>query len=115
MARFAIGKATSGSFMKCVRVAGGQGSMNDPEVTMPDPLRPIHDRLHAHEVALEAAGIVIRLACRVPPPLQSLADQAIRAASSVALNLAEGAGRNGRDASTTGGSPTAPRWRPDRP
>ena len=71
--------------------------MNDPEVTMSSSLRPTPGRLQAHTVALQAAGIVIRLAVGVPAPLRSLADQAIRAASSVALNLAEGAGRNGRD------------------
>jgi len=71
--------------------------MNDPEVTMPQPSRPIRNRLHAHEVALEAAGIVLNLAVRVPAPLKPVADQAIRAASAAVLNLAEGQGRVGRD------------------
>jgi len=51
----------------------------------------------AHEKALEAAGIAIRLGMRVPAPLKPIADQVIRSASSVAANLAEGRGRSGRD------------------
>jgi len=34
---------------------------------------------------------------RAPPTLRSLTDQAVRAVTSVPLNLAEGAGRRGRD------------------
>ena len=51
----------------------------------------------AHDKAIEAAGIAIALVMRVPAPLKSIADQVIRSASSVPANLAEGAGRSGRD------------------
>jgi four helix bundle protein len=47
--------------------------------------------------AVRAAGLAIALARRVPAPLKSLADQVIRSTSSVPGNLAEGAGRFGRD------------------
>jgi four helix bundle protein len=53
--------------------------------------------LEAHAVAVEAAGTAIRLVMRVPAPLKPIADQVIRAASSVPANLAEGDGRSGRD------------------
>ena len=69
--------------------------MNDPEVTMPDALA--HTGLIAHRKALAAAGAAIRLVMRPPGPLKPIADQVVRAASSVAANLAEGHGRAGRD------------------
>ena len=55
------------------------------------------DQLIAHSMALEAAGIALALALRVPAPLKSLGDQVIRSASSVAANISEGHGRSGRD------------------
>ena len=58
-----------------------------------------HTNLIAHEKALEAAGMAITLVMRVPTPLKSIADQAIRSASSVPANIAEGHGRVGRDRS----------------
>ena len=54
-------------------------------------------RFDALEKATTAAGIAISLVMRVPAPLKSIADQIIRSASSVPANLAEGAGRTGRD------------------
>ena len=53
--------------------------------------------LLAHDIALEAAAWAIELAGTVPAPMRCLADQIIRSASSVPANLAEGAGRTGRD------------------
>jgi four helix bundle protein len=69
--------------------------MNDPEVTMSNVLT--NNNLIAHDKALEAAGVAITLAMRVPAPVKSIADQIIRSASSVPANLAEGHGRSGRD------------------
>ena len=57
----------------------------------------VHNTLIAHNKAIEAAGESIALATKVPAPLKSIADQVIRAANSVAANLAEGHGRIGRD------------------
>ena len=65
--------------------------MNDPEVSMSNAVP--NTNLIAHEKALEAAGMAIRLVMRVPAPLKSIADQTIRSASSVPANIAEGHGR----------------------
>ncbi len=54
-------------------------------------------RFDALEKATNAAGIAISLVMRVPAPLKPIADQIIRSASSVPANIAEGAGRTGRD------------------
>ncbi len=69
--------------------------MNNPEVTMHDVQQS--NRFDALEKATTAAGIAISLVMRVPAPLKPVADQVIRSASSVPANLAEGAGRSGRD------------------
>ena len=69
--------------------------MNNQEVTMHDT-RPT-TRFIAHEKALEAASIAISVVLNVRAPLRSLADQVVRSASSVPANLAEGAGRTGKD------------------
>jgi len=69
--------------------------MNNPEVTMHDVQQST--RFDALEKATTAAGIAISLVIRVPAPLKPIADQIIRSASSVPANLAEGAGRSGRD------------------
>ena len=54
-------------------------------------------RFDVLEKATTAAGIAISLVLRVPAPLKSIADQVIRSSSSVPANIAEGAGRTGRD------------------
>jgi len=69
--------------------------MNNPEVTMHYEQQPT--RFDALEKATTAAGIAISLVMRVPAPLKPIADQVIRSASSVPANIAEGAGRSGRD------------------
>jgi four helix bundle protein len=69
--------------------------MHTPEVTMHDALPTTG--LIAYRKAMEAAGIAISIVLRVPAPLRSVADQVVRAASSVPANLAEGHGRSGRD------------------
>jgi four helix bundle protein len=53
--------------------------------------------LIAHERALEAAALAIKVVRRVPTALKPIADQAIRSVASVPANLAEGYGRSGRD------------------
>ena len=63
--------------------------MHDPRLTS--------NGLDALNKAVQAAGIAIALALRVPVQLRSIGDQVIRSASSVAANLAEGHGRSGRD------------------
>ena len=60
-------------------------------------LEPPANQLIALSTALEAAGIALAIARRVPDPLKSLADQVVRSATSVAANLSEGHGRSGRD------------------
>ncbi len=69
--------------------------MNDPEVIMIDAYQG--NQLIVYGKAIEAAGEAISLVKRVPAPVKSLADQAIRSASSVPANIAEGHGRTGRD------------------
>jgi hypothetical protein len=58
--------------------------MNDPEVTVHDALP--NSNLIDYCGALEAAGIELALVTRVPAPLESLADQVIRSASSAPAN-----------------------------
>ena len=65
-------------------------------------LRPLQKPcLVAHSTALEAAGLALVLASRVPAPLRSLGDQVIRAGSSPLPGLAKTLGgqpdRSGRD------------------
>ena len=59
--------------------------------------QPRHTGFDAHDLARDAAIVVIKLVRRSPPAIRSLADQTVRAVTSVPLNLAEGAGRHGRD------------------
>ncbi len=72
----------------------GEG-MNNPEVTMHDAQQS--NGFDALDKATTAAGIAISLVMRIPAPLKPIADQVIRSASSVPANIAEGAGRSGRD------------------
>ena len=72
----------------------GEG-MNNPEVTMHDTQQSTG--FDALDKATAAAAIAISVAMRVPAPLKPIADQVIRSASSVPANIAEGAGRSGRD------------------
>jgi four helix bundle protein len=51
----------------------------------------------AHDVPRDAAILVLELVRRAPSSVRALTDQTVRAATSVPLNLAEGAGRRGRD------------------
>jgi four helix bundle protein len=51
----------------------------------------------AHDLARDAAILVLGLVQRAPPAVRVLTDQTARAVTSVPLNLAEGAGRRGRD------------------
>jgi len=71
--------------------------MNDPEETMHHVTINTNRGLLAHRVALEGAAQAILIAGNIPAPMRTLADQIIRSASSVPANLAEGAGRTGRD------------------
>ena len=69
--------------------------MNESEVIMHNA-KPTAEFI-VHPRAIEAAGLAIAIVSRLPSPLRSLADQVVRSASSVPANLAEGAGRSGKD------------------
>ena len=63
-------------------------------------LDTLHKNNHtANNKALETAGIALALVVRVPAPLKSLADQAIRAASSVPANRSRTRTVNGESCS----------------
>ncbi len=68
--------------------------MNDTKNATVSPHR---NPLRVLDLALRAAGTTIALVESVPGKFKSLQDQVIRSASSVPANLAEGAGRVGRD------------------
>ncbi len=53
----------------------------------------------AHDLARDAAILVLQVVRHAPPAFRTLTDQTVRAVTSVPLNLAEGAGRRGRDRS----------------
>ncbi len=66
--------------------------------TRTTPLSPTPtSNLTALHLALQAASLAIAVARSAPPALRSVAEQLIRAATSVPANLAEGAGRWGQD------------------
>ena len=54
-------------------------------------------RMDAYTVSVQAACSVLPSLHLVPAAYRDLGDQATRAVTSVALNLAEGSGRSGRD------------------
>jgi four helix bundle protein len=58
---------------------------------------PRRTGFEAHDLARDAAILVVELVRRTPQSARSLTDQTVRAVTSVPLNLAEGAGRRGRD------------------
>jgi len=68
--------------------------MNDTKNATVNPYR---NPLRVLDLALRTAGTTIALVESVPGKFKSLQDQVIRSASSVPANLAEGAGRAGRD------------------
>ena len=51
----------------------------------------------AHDLARDAAIVVLELLRQAQPAVRALTDQTARAVTAVPLNLAEGAGRRGRD------------------
>jgi four helix bundle protein len=55
-----------------------------------------HEKLDVYQIALEFVGLVGEVLERFPPGRHSLADQLSRAATSVVLNIAEGAGEFSR-------------------
>ena len=57
----------------------------------------MHNRFKVQDVAEQAAACVIRAAGKFPALYRSLGDQALRAATSVPLNIAEARGRQGKD------------------
>jgi len=59
--------------------------------------RPRRTGFDAHDLARDAAILVLELVRRSPSTVRTLTDQTVRAVTSVPLNLAEGAGRRGRD------------------
>ena len=59
--------------------------------------QPRSTGLDALDLARDAAILVLDLVRQAPPRLRALTDQTVRAVTSVPLNLAEGAGRRGRD------------------
>ena len=58
---------------------------------------PRRTGFEAHDLARDAAVLVLGIVRQVPPAARALTDQTVRAVTSVPLNLAEGAGRRGRD------------------
>ncbi len=69
----------------------------------PDNLTLGHERLDVYQRAIEFVAVSSRIISQLPAGYSSLADQLRRAAVSIALNIAEGAGK-------ANGSPDAKRF-----
>ncbi len=57
----------------------------------------MENRFIVQDVAEEAATLAVDLVTKLPGAYRSYSDQLVRASGSVALNLAEGFGRRGKD------------------
>jgi four helix bundle protein len=65
--------------------------------SFPATIPPVGTPLAVQSLAQEAARVVLPALRKAPGAFRELGDQATRAVTSVALNLAEGAGRAGKD------------------
>ncbi len=53
-----------------------------------------HEKFEAYKLSIEFADIALRLVDEIPTPYSALREQLRRAAFSIALNIAEGTGKN---------------------
>ncbi len=70
--------------------------MHDRGLPDEKPAGFAHDRLDVYRLAEESLSLVGEIARRIPPRAEHLRSQAVRAASSVVLNIAEGAAETSR-------------------